>query len=359
MIGKRLKLSREAAGLSLRELAAAVQKLVSAQAIGKYERDEMMPGSAVLLALAKALAVSPDYLLSTQEIELSGIDFRKASTAASKEERAVEAMVLDHVERYLMIEELLPGQDHRWAAPHGAHFDIGAVDDAEAAAKAMRKLWKLGIDPIPGMAELLEERGVKVVALDLPESVSGSKAYVKCASAVDVPVVVVNKTHTGERQRFTLAHEIAHLVLRFKDGFEEKKQEKAADRFAGAFLMDKEMMLSLFGNKRTAISLGELVKLKQLFKVSAAAIVVRCRQLDIISGAVYARLWAQIKALNWSGPDTKEPSPIAKEEPMRMQRLCFRAVAEGAISEAKAASLLRITTQSLDRLLSAKEPVAA
>ena len=101
------------------------------------------------------------------------------------------------------------------------------------------------------------------------------------------------------------------------------------------------------------------VKLKQLFKVSAAAIVVRCRQLDIISGAVYARLWAQIKALNWNGPDTKEPCPIAKEEPMRMQRLCFRPVAEGAISEAKAASLLRITTHSLDRQLSAKEPVAA
>ena len=123
--------------------------------------------------------------------------------------------------------------------------------------------------------------------------------------------------------------------------------------------MANETLLSIFGSKRTAVSLGELIDLKLRFKVSVAAIVVRCKQLDIISGAVYSRLWAQIKALNWNGPDTQEPNPIAKEIPTRMQRLCFRAVAEGAISEAKAASLLRITTRSLDRQLSAQGLAAA
>ena len=72
MIGNRLKRAREALGLSLRELDAAIGSQVSAQAIGKYERDEMMPSSTVLLVLAKALAVSPEYLLSQREIELSG-----------------------------------------------------------------------------------------------------------------------------------------------------------------------------------------------------------------------------------------------------------------------------------------------
>ncbi|WP_422650797.1 hypothetical protein OJJOAM_003891 [Cupriavidus sp. H18C1] len=59
MIGNRLKRAREALGLSLRDLEAAIEGLVSAQAIGKYERDEMMPSSTVLLAMAKALRVSP------------------------------------------------------------------------------------------------------------------------------------------------------------------------------------------------------------------------------------------------------------------------------------------------------------
>ena len=52
MIGNRLKRAREALGFSLRELEAAIQGQVSAQAIGKYERDEMMPSSTILLALA-------------------------------------------------------------------------------------------------------------------------------------------------------------------------------------------------------------------------------------------------------------------------------------------------------------------
>ena len=58
MIGERLKLARAAAGLSLRDLEARLDGLVTAQAIGKYERDEMMPSSTVLIALARALKVT-------------------------------------------------------------------------------------------------------------------------------------------------------------------------------------------------------------------------------------------------------------------------------------------------------------
>ncbi len=351
MIGKRLKMARDAAGMSLRDLEAAI-KLVSAQAIGKYERDEMMPSSNVLLALAKHLSVSPEYLLSSQEITLEGVDFRKSAAAAAKEERAVEAMVLDHVERYLQIEDLVPGQDNLWVSPKSTFFSIGSIEQAEEAAESLRKLWKLGIDPIPMLAELLEEKGIKVVTLVLPESVSGSKALVKRRKNSDVPVVVVNAAHNGERQRFTLAHELAHLILKFDSSLAHDKQEKAADRFAGAFLMAKEMLLSLFGQKRSSVSLGELMEIKKLFKVSVAAIVVRCRQLDIISGQAFSSLWGQIKAMNLNALDTKEPNSIEKEVPNRMQRLCFRAVTEGLISDAKAASALRITTRELDQKLS-------
>ena len=74
---------------------------MSAQAIGKYENDHMMPGSDVLLALARALKVSPEYLLSSRDIALSGVDFRKEPAAGVREEKAVEAVVIDHLERYL------------------------------------------------------------------------------------------------------------------------------------------------------------------------------------------------------------------------------------------------------------------
>ncbi|MDG0857491.1 helix-turn-helix domain-containing protein [Roseateles puraquae] len=351
MIGNRLKRAREALGMSLRELEAAIQGQVSAQAIGKYERGEMMPGSTILLALAKALQVSPEYLLSEREIELTGVDFRKAPHAGAKEERAVEASILDQVERYLELEELMPGIDHVWIAPGEEAFAINRIEDAEEAAAALRRLWRLGIDPIPFMAELLEDKGVKVIALDLPENVSGSKAFVQRPEREDVPVIVVNQGHNGERQRFTLAHELAHLVLRFS-GLSDAEQEKAADRFAGAFLMAKDMVLRLLGAHRTSVSIGELAELKKLFKVSIASLVVRCSQLGILSKAAYGRLWAQIRDMGWNSQASSEPCTLQPEVPQRMERLCLRAVSEGAISEARAAELLNISVRELDRRLS-------
>lgn len=353
MIGNRLKRAREALGLSLRDLEARIRGQVSAQAIGKYERDEMMPSSPVLLAMAQALNVSPEYLLSQCEIELSGIDFRKSPHASTKEERAVEAAALDQIERYLELEELLPGSEQPWEFLEDEAFSISAVDDAENAADALRRLWELGIDPIPLMAELLEEKGVKVIALDLPEGVSGSNAIVQRPNLPDLPVIVVNQKHNGERQRFTLAHELAHLILR-SSNLSEELLEKAADRFAGAFLMAKEMMIRLLGEHRTSISLGELAQLKKIFKVSIASLVVRCAQLGVITKAAYGRLFSQIKGMGWNSPQSDEPVRICAEVPQRMERLCLRAVAEGAISEPKAAQLLRVSVRELDKKLMAK-----
>jgi Zn-dependent peptidase ImmA (M78 family)/DNA-binding XRE family transcriptional regulator len=352
MIGNRLKRARDAKGFSLRELEAAIQGQVSAQAIGKYERDEMMPSSTVLLALAKVLEVTPEFLLSEREIELTGVDFRKAPQAGAKEERAVEAAVLDRVERYLELEEVMPGVDEPWSAPQEAEFDIQRIEDAEEAARSLRKLWDLGIDAIPLMAELLEDKGVKVIALNLPDNVSGSKAFVQRPHEQGVPVIVVNGNHNGERQRFTLAHELAHLVLRFI-GLSDAEQEKAADRFAGAFLMAKEMVHRLLGEHRKSISLGELAELKKIFKVSIAALVVRCSQLGVLPKAASGRLWAQIRVLGWNGPASNEPHKFPPEVPQRMERMCLRAVAEGAISESKAAELLDIGVRELDRRLMA------
>lgn len=347
MIGSRLKRAREACGYSLRELEAAIGKEVSAQAIGRYERDEMMPGSRALLALAKALKTTPEFLMSSREIELTGVDFRKAAHAGAKEEKSVEAAVLDQVERYLEIEELFTDLSVAWAPPQLlSGFIVSSIEDAEEAANRLRVEWNLGEDPIPLMAELLEERGIKVVALDLDESVYGSKALVSRPDETNTPVIVVNRVHNGERQRFTLGHELAHLVLECVEGIDE---EKAADRFAGAFFMARDLLLRLVGQKRSSISFGEFVELKKLFKVSIASIAVRCHQVGALTKAAYGRIWAEIRTRGWNGQNSTEPCPLPAEKPMRMERLCLRAVSEGAISIAKAAELLRMSVFDFQR----------
>ena len=94
MIGHRLRTARAAAALSLRDLESKIDNLVTAQALSKYEQDEMMPGSQVLIAIAKALGVSEDYLLSEQEMSLDGVEFRRKAKMSSKEQAQVEAQVL-------------------------------------------------------------------------------------------------------------------------------------------------------------------------------------------------------------------------------------------------------------------------
>lgn len=351
MIGSRLKLAREAAGLSLRDLQDQINNLVSAQAIGKYERDEMMPSSSVLIALARALAVSPEYLLSKKEVVLSEIDFRRHTAAGEKEERAVRAIVLDYAERYLQLEELLPGASRIWQRLDAKEFNVPSAERAEHAADKLRELWKLGIGPIHSMMELLEDKGVKVVEVQMPESVSGSKAFAKRRDKDAAALIVVNSQHNGERQRFTLAHELGHLVLRFPNSLPEKQQEKAADRFAGAFLVTKELLYKLVGKSRNTIAMGELISLKRFFRVSIAALVVRCGQLGILTKAGYAKSFAWLKANGLIDVGAAEPEPLPKEVATRMKRLCFRGIAEGVLSESKAMALLRISRRALEQEL--------
>ena len=132
MIGQRLKLARTAAGLSLRGLEERIGHRVTAQAIGKYERNESMPSSGVLIALAGALSVSVDYLVGDQEMVLETVEFRKKKITERKREVAqVEAKVLHMLERYLMVEEFLGLTSVNWDRPREAPYPV-ASDPGEA-----------------------------------------------------------------------------------------------------------------------------------------------------------------------------------------------------------------------------------
>lgn len=348
MIGKRLQLARKAAGLSLRDLEARIDKIVSAQALSKYERDEMMPSSDVLRAIARALGVSESYLLGQSGLRLEVVEFRKNWMTSRKEEARIEASVLSAVERYLEIEDLVALASAVWNRPQGAPFPVHEPADAEAAAVRLRAAWNLGGEPIPNLAEFLEERGIKVIPLGLGKSVSGLMCKARGSKGNEVPVIVVNKDDTGERQRFTLAHELGHLVLDAPSG---AKGEKLAHWFAGAFLMSAETLWQEVGKHRSVLSIGELFELKVLFKVSVQAITYRLKDLQIIGEPLFKRLFDHFEAEGWRNPPYAEPGAIPAERPERFRRLCFRAVAEGAVSESKAAELLGVSVRQLDRML--------
>jgi len=351
MIGERLKLARNGAGLSLRALAERMGGLVSAQALNKYEMNRMMPESRVLLALSKALSVPPDYLLGQRQIGLSGLEFRKAPGSGAKEERIVRAKIMEQLERQIAIEEALNLPSLHWHSPLERHPPIQAPDEGMAAADTLRSNWHLGRDPIPSMTELLEEYGIKVIALGLPERAFGSQLHALMSGGRSIPAVVVNSKHTGERQRFTLAHELGHLVLAFQRKLPRAVEEKAINRFAGAFLVPAEELRLAVGTHRSDVSLGELIELKGRFLVSLQTLVVRLRQSGVLTDADADRHWQMLKDKGYLSPPWEEPNPVPPEQSHRFHRLGLRAVSEGALSESRAAELLGVRTRTLSKWL--------
>jgi len=347
MIGQRLRIARAAAGFSLRELEAKIDNIVTAQALSRYEHDEMMPGSRVLIALARALGVSEDYLLGEQNLALEGVEFRKKAEMSAKEEAQVQAHVLHLFERYLSVEELL-GLSIEWDRPREAPYPVvNQENEADRAARSLRQHWGLGLDPIPKLVELLEERGIKVLSI-VAEKVDGLTAQVRRANGPALPVIVINRSDWAERKRFSLAHELGHMVMGISAAV---NCEKAAHRFAAAFLMPAEALWNEVGRHRTSISLAELLQLKRLFGTSFQAIVYRCKDLGIISESVFRDLFEIFTKRGWRSHPYEEPGAMSPEleEPRRLERLCYRAVSEGALSEARTAELLGISVRSLNQ----------
>ena len=355
MLSERLKLARKRSGLSLRALSASMGGIVSAQAIGKYERGEMVPSSTVAIALADALEVPLSHLLSPSRVSLESVEFRKLASARARDRAAVEGEVLDHVDRYLQVEEVLGidatveevlGIDAtEGEEPEGTPYRINAVEDTDWAAASIRAAWNLGGGPIPDITALLEERGIKVFKFSLPGSVDGLSSRVRRLGGADVPVVVCSTTKSLERQRFTIAHELGHLVLSISS---DVPGEKACNRFAGAFLAPEEELVREVGRRRLNFGFAELVEIKLMFGISAASLVVRMRDLGIITQSTYQDIFSGIGS-NWR---TDEPCPLEREEsPTRFRRLCLRALAENEISESKAAELLRLRVSEIEAIM--------
>ena len=347
-IGQRIRISRRISGLSLRDLESRIDNRVTAQAISKYERGESMPSSGVLIALANALGVSADYLARDSDIALESVDFRRKRPTNRRQESRIEARVLDLLERYLAVEEILGLPAVDWGMPRDASRPwpvLHNLTEAEQAALGLRSRWGLGLDPIPNLAELLEEHGIKVLPMDAA-NIDGLMVRARREDKSVASVIVVNQKDWGERQRFTLAHELGHMVL---DVAPKIDDEKAAHRFAGAFLAPAETLRAAAGKHRKSIGWRELFDLKRIFGVSVQALAYRCKDLGIFGNPLFRRLFDEFTRRGWRSPPYKEPWAMPGEQPMRFERLCFRALAEGAISEAKTAELLGLSVRELVR----------
>lgn len=173
------------------------------------------------------------------------------------------------------------------------------------AALALRSAWKIPRGPIKNMTKLLESAGVIVVECDFGLAPMD-------ATSINVgdtpPIIFVNKNVPGDRWRFTLAHELAHLVMH---DIPRPAMEDEADEFASEFLVPSEEVAPDFSRMKSA-SLDFFLTLKSYWGVSIAALIMKAQSLRKIDENQKKWLFIQMSKL---GMRKVEPAPIRKERP--------------------------------------------
>jgi len=333
IFANRLIAARKMAGLSLQSLADKLGNVVTKQSLNKYEQGKMKPDSNLIIQLASILNVSVDYFFARPDVEIHmvNVDFRKYSSKLRKsEEEAVVEKSKDILERYVALEQMVNIQE----TPEYFNYPetIASENDAENAAKELRKQWNLGYDPIPDVVKMLEDKGYLVIEVEASKDFDGMKAVVG-----DKKVIVLRQNYNGDvvRKRFTALHELSHHALLFPDDLSRKENEKFCHVFASAVLYPEEMAIKELQQDRFHFYQKELEMIKERWGISFPAIFNRALRLGIISEYVYKNLNMDYRARRLH---LNEPAIfLSKEKPVKFERLIWFALGKEIISVNEAA----------------------
>ena len=246
-LGRRLKLAREAVGLTQEDVAT--QLGISRGALAQFEAGAKAPNSLHLVRLAEIYRRELGELLADQFDEAAPDSltalFRADLQLANDRERAsAVAGCVKLCREYTNLETLLGvDQDRAYdvnynTPPMRTRWD--AIRQGERLAELERARLRLGDEPRANLAEILEAQAVRFIELALSENISG----LFLCDAKYGPSIIVNEAHAPRRRVFSCAHEYCHvLVDRDCGGLvsraenREELPEVRANAFAAAFLM--------------------------------------------------------------------------------------------------------------------------
>ncbi len=291
----------------------------------------MSPSSDVLIRLATALGVKPEYFYRHSKIELSRIQFRKRSKLPAKIIESLKQRTIDFLERYIELENIL-GVHEKFINPL-INLSIESLQDVENASLKIRKKWKLGLAPITNLLEILEENCIKIYEVQNIKDFDGLTA-----SVGDLHAIVINRDLPPDRIRFTAAHELAHILCEFP---KNSQKENLCHAFASAFLLPKVILERELMKKREQITLWELGEIKQSYGISIQAVVKRAHMLGIVSDFYYRNFREVLNQKGW-----KKVEPVdynGKEEAIRFRQLLHYAVSEEIITLSRGAELANMS----------------
>jgi len=336
LIPTTLKAARLARGLSLSALATACG--VSAPTLSRLENGNRQSTSDETAAVAAALHMPIAALcrhLVSERLGLSGFYHRKLSRAGSRSVDQIENQCLLDVvalrELFGMVDLPIP------ESVLTIHLDE-ARGDAEQAANMLRLKWNIPRGPIQDVCAVVERGGCFIIHSDF--GIPDMDAMYQKVRGVP-PLFWVNSRKPLDRVRWSISHELGHLVLHEEEPVDNKLAEEQANSFASSFLMPKA---DFRGDCPMRLGIPELVEMKRRWRCSMAAIARRAWNVGRISEQQYKNIMIEISSRGWR---KAEPHPIAAESPHLLASTVKRCLDECQLTEEELADRLAVNADQV------------
>ena len=333
-ISANLKRIRLLKNLSLKEAGSLLN--MSATAISKYENGLIQPDSKKLIEFSNAYNVKTSTLLKSYNSPIMNFSsFRKKKRLTGQNLTLLKETIQNEVSKYLKVIELNNLEN---PPINLKKYNCTTINDIENIANEFRLFIQISNkQPISDLTNILENLGIIIIQIkNQNNNFNGFDGLSELVNNIPV-IILLDDINDGARQRFTIAHELGHLILNTNN--KELDIEVLCNRFASALLMPKEAIINEFGINRKNISLFELKAFKEEYKVSYTAIIYRLKELNIISEYLFKKL-----SITLSQNKSKQSfTSIPKETSYQFQKLVHKLETDEIISLNKACELLGVS----------------
>ena len=329
-----VKLARDARELTQADLAKAAD--VTQALVSKIENGLItQPSDEVVDKLARAVnRPSTSFYQQDRIVGFPHFHFRKRAKLGTKALARIAAIInirRQHIVKLLRSFENAPEKP----IPQYDLDETGLTP--EKVAERVREYWMLPRGPIQNLVNLIEEAGGIVVLCRFGTAHLDGISF---RSEGLPPMFFMNRDVPGERFRFSLAHELGHMILHNTPG-DDQKMEEEAHRFAAAFLMPAGEIRPYL----TSPKLSAFARVKAFWKVSIKALIKRAHDLKLITDNQYRWLNVQYSKAFRAG----EPNPIPLEPPSRLRMMVEYHLSDLGYSFAELARFLCVHVEDLER----------
>jgi Zn-dependent peptidase ImmA (M78 family)/transcriptional regulator with XRE-family HTH domain len=363
LVGERVRAARERAGLTQRDVESAAE--VSQSMIHRIESGRRTTATLEDFdRLAQAVGIGLEELLYGSAVEARVLAAARASGSAdavvrSAMRQGVELLMLDD-----RLDMAVAGLRQQVGHPTLEIPGSGSTQErGRLAARSVRDALRLGDAPVTDLVEVIEHlTGTDVGTAPLPAGVSG--IYVTDTVRA-TSIILVDSGHVAERQRFSLAHELGHLL--FGSGThvdvvatDRTPEEILCDEFARHLIIPESGIRSWLaaspGTTVEQVDERAMALLARHFGASPEATRIQLDRMGLLhgdlkdSGLPTGRRWAY--RYGW-GPqyDSYQAAAMQPRTPRRILDRAMVAYREGKLGVAALAKLQGRTVPELEQAL--------